>query len=176
MIPPLDPTKFEDGLKAYLDARFEAAEVEVPTVTGENTVTMGAPLVVPGLSTVPVGISTVSIAVKASIGETLAAGWYEVEPMIVVVTPLKIDGITRAHHQAVYEAITDCFPGRPQPGAASEDIAAWEALHEELSDALEAACGYRAGGWFTRSSIYGVRGDRIEQPFVVRIGAVHGEV
>ena len=176
MITALDPTRFETGLKAYLDARFADLEITVPTITGEADATLAAPAVHVGLSTEIVGISTVTVALRCSISETEAAGWYTLDPMIVVVTPLKIAGLELAHHQAVYGAIADSFPARPRVGAPAEDLAAWEALHEELSDALEAACGYRAGGWFTRSSIYARRDDRIEQPFVVRIGAVHPEV
>lgn len=175
MITALDPTKFEAGLKAYLDARFAALEVTVPTITGEAAATLAAPEVFVGLSTEIVGISTVSVALRCAISETEAGGWYTLDPMIVVVTPLKIDGIDLSHHQAVYAAIAASFPARPRVGAPSEDAAAWQALHDDLSDALEAACGYKAGGWFARSSIYARRDDRIEQPFVVRIGAVHSE-
>lgn len=175
MITALDPTQFEAGLKAYLDARFEALEITVPTITGESAATLAAPQVYVGLSTEVVGISTVSVALRCAIPETEAAGWYSLDPMIVVVTPLKIDGIDLSHHQAVYAAIAASFPARPRVGAPSGDLAAWEALHEELSDFLEEACGYQAGGWYARSSIYARRDDRIEQPFVVRIGAVHPE-
>jgi hypothetical protein len=174
MINPLDPTAFETGLKAYLDARFAALDITVPTVTGEAAATLAAPQVYVGLSKELVSISTVTVALRASIGDTEAGGWYQIEPMITVVTPITVAGLEISHHQAVYAAIAQSFPARPMPGSV-EDIEDWEELHAELSEALEESCGYRAGGWFSRSSIYARREDRIEQPFVVRIGAVHAD-
>jgi hypothetical protein len=175
MITALDPTKFEVGLKAYLDARLAALEVTVPTITGESAATLAAPAVYVGLSRELVGISTVTVALRCQIPDTEVDGWYQVEPMLVVVTPTQISGIEISHHQAVYAALTQCFPARPRADASTEDQEAWAALHTALSSVLETASGYRAGGWFARSSIYARRDDRIEQPFVVRIGAVHSE-
>lgn len=176
MITALNPTAFEAGLKAYLDARFAAEEVVVPTLTAGAPGTPAAPQVLVGLSTEIVGISTITVALRSAIGQTEAAGWYTMEPIIVVVTPLKIDGLTLEHHSAVYDALLAAFPERPHGNASEEDKAAWAALHEELSECLNTACGYNAAGWITRSSIYRKSESQIEQPLVIRLGVVHPDV
>ena len=169
MITALNPTAFEAGLKAYLDARFAADEVVVPTLTAGAPGTPAAPQVL-------VGISTITVALRSAIGQTEAAGWYSMEPIIVVVTPLKIDGLTLEHHSAVYDALLAAFPERPHGNASEEDKAAWAALHEELSECLNTACGYNAAGWITRSSLYRKSESQIEQPLVIRLGVVHPDV
>jgi len=176
MITALNPTAFETGLKAYLDARFEADEVVVPTLTADTPGTPAAPQVLVGLSTEIVGISNITVALRSAIGQTEAAGWYTMEPIIVVVTPLKLDGLTLEHHSAAYDALLAAFPERPRAGASSEDVAAWAALHEELSGHLQTACGYNAAGWVTRSSLYRKSENQIEQPLVIRLGVVHPDV
>lgn len=176
MITALNPVAFEVGLKAYLDARFEADEVVVPTLTAGADGTPVAPEVLVGLSTEIVGISTITVALRSAVGQTEASGWYTMEPIIVVVTPLKIDGLTLEHHNTVYDALLAAFPGRPRDGATEEDVEAWAALHEELSGHLETACGYNAAGWITRSSLYRKSENQIEQPLVIRLGVVHPDV
>lgn len=176
MITALDPTAFEAGLKAYLDARFLADDIVVPTLTAGAPGTPAAPQVLVGLSTEIVGISTITVALRSAIGQTEAAGWYSMEPIIVVVTPLKIDGLTLAHHSAVYAALLAAFPERPHGNASSDDIDAWAALHAELSGHLQTACGYNAAGWITRSSLYRRTESQIEQPLVIRLGVVHPDV
>lgn len=176
MITALDPTAFEAGLKAYLDARFLADEIVVPTLTAGAPGTPAAPAVLVGLSTEIVGVSTITVALRSAIAQTEAAGWYTMEPIIVVVTPLKLDGVTIDHHRAVYAGLLAAFPERPRHNASSEDVAAWDALHGALSGHLNAACGYDAAGWVTRSSIYRKTESVIEQPLVIRLGVVHPDV
>jgi len=176
MITALNPTAFEAGLKAYLDARFAAAGIVVPTLTAGTPGTPAAPRVLVGLSTEIVGISAITVALRSAIAQTEAEGWYTMEPIIVVVTPLKLEGVTLAHHSAVYAALLAAFPARPHGNASGGDKTAWAALHTELSAYLLAACGYNAAGWITRSSIYRKTETQIEQPFVIRLGVVHPDV
>jgi hypothetical protein len=131
------------------------------------------PAVIQGLSTDIPAVSDITVALRTLESPAEANGWYAQETQILIVSPVANPEITLAHHESVYDAVAACFPVRPPASASDEDKAEWAQLHAALSSALETACGYRAGGWSSRTGVYSKRGDRVEQPLIVRIGAVH---
>lgn len=175
MITALNPTEFETGLKAYLDARFTSLALTVPRVNGEGVDGTVQPAVLIGLSTDIVKVADITVALRWPPHEPEAEGWYEPQMLLTVVSPLQVKGLEITHHAAVYNALASCFPARPSTAASAEDKAAWAALELQLSNAVLDATAdtYRVSGWKAGTSTYSKQGDRIEQPFGLRIGVVH---
>jgi len=178
MINPLNPSRVEQGLKAYLDARFTAASVTVPKVLGEASVTMAAPSVITGTSLTAMEVSAPSVAVVATDIAADAPGVYgdKLAIQLVVVTPLAIPGITLAHHNALFDALGACFPARPGTAASQQDKDDWAVLDAALSAAMVTAAGHQVHGWFVLAGRQAKTKDRVEQILVLRPGLYHPDV
>jgi hypothetical protein len=175
MITALNPTEFETGLKAYLDARFTSLALTVPRVNGEGIDGTVQPAVYIGLSTEIVQVADITVALRWPPHDPEAPGWYQPQMLLTVVSPLQVKGLEITHHAAVYNAIAASFPARPKDSAPAEDKTAWAALELQLSNAVLDATddNYSVSGWKAATSTYSKQGDRIEQPFGLTLGVVH---
>lgn len=177
MIPPLSLSALETGFKAYLDARFAADGVTVPTATAESVVEQAAPVVVCGLSADVLKINAPCVAVVARNAVTNTPGTYDRAGVSVsVVTPVSVPGIGTAAHAALAAIVAALFPARPRAGAPNEDVEAWEDLEAALSETVEAATGYQVGGWYVEAGQAAHSAERVSEAFVVFPGLVHGDL
>ena len=172
MITAVNMAKAETGIENYLANRFTQDGLLVPQLAAEATVATAAPKIVRGVSLEVLDVSDITVALRSKPIPAEVEGWHQPEVLITVVVP-RLEGITEAHGDAVYDELLSCFPARPATNASVEDKAEWAQLHDELSGYLLAACGYNAGGWTTREQHYNKRGDRLERPLVVRLGLIH---
>ncbi len=178
MILPLNPSRMEEGLKAYLDARFAADAVMVPQATAEAAVVSVTPSVITGVSLDKVEVSSPSVAVVASEAPADLPGVYgdKLAIQLAVVTPLAIPGITLEHHRALFDAVAACFPARPGASASQGDKDAWDALATSCSAKMVTAAGYEIHGWYAVAGRQAKTKDRVEQVLVLRPGLYHPDV
>ena len=175
MITILNPSEFEAGVKAYLENRFALSELTVPVPKAEASAVDETPAVIQGLSTDLPEDSPITVAIRANHDNPECEGWYAMKTLITVVTPLLNPEITLAHHNAVYQEIASSFPKRPSASADQQDKTDWAQYHAALDGFLFAESGYNASGWSAAPSIYSKSRDRVEQPIIVTIGAIHPE-
>lgn len=164
MITPLNPSRFEAGVAAYVVARLAAGPVTVAAPSGETSggeAPRVAPEVIPAVSKQENPVAAPCVWVSVRKPEAKAAGLYAVEFVVAVVTPLAVEGVLVEDHLALADAVAGAFPNRPGlPGAGR---VAWEVLEAEFSAASLAACGHVVRGWFASGGDAIRAGDRWEQ-------------
>jgi hypothetical protein len=181
MIHPLNNSKLEAAIRAYLVARFTADEVTVPAPDGEATVDRVAPTVV--LSTddtvSPENQSWIAVQVPETKPDMTGIYGDQMSVRIVTVTPFPFPpGISLTDHQALVTAVAAAFPPRPALGSATydDDFEAWTDANTELSAAVTAAAGYSVNGWYIEGSQTNRPKGNLEDVFTLRPCVYHPDV
>lgn len=178
MISPLNVSRFEAGLEAYIEAELTAANVQVPAPDGQDNSTLAAPAVITGVSLEAVTVNAPSVAVVVNEAIPEAPGCYgdRLRVQVAAVSPLLVQEITLEAHRALFDALLACFPNRPRANAPAQDVTDWNAKEAALSGHVQAATGYTVQGWFTEAGRQSKAKDRVEQVLVVRPGLLHADL
>jgi hypothetical protein len=181
MIHPLNNSKLETGIRAYLVARLAAASITVPAPDGSATVPRVAPTVIISTADTPSPENQSWVAVQVPDTQSDMTGVYgdKMPVRLITVSPFPFPpGMALTDHQALVTAVAAAFPPRPALGSATyeDDIEAWTDANTALSAAVTAAAGYLVNGWYIEGSQTNRPKGAIEDVFTLRPCVYHPDV